>query len=153
MERREARNPNYLHYSRAGSPHPPHSIHLPVLKVSSVLLQVIKTKKTPSTSRSDPLHCVLSQCVASVTIFCIFQPSMQNALAEEATTRSAHEWNREAEHDGHGWNAPGIIFRPGRAPAHQHRINPAPLMAGQAAGLFFTCDSCSLWSQDDIIVL
>lgn len=78
---------------------------------------------------------------------------MQNALAEEATARGAHEWNGEAEHDGHRWNAPGIIFRPDRAPAHQRRINPAPLMAGQAAGLFFTRDSCSLSSQDDGIVL
>lgn len=139
VERREATNPNHLHYSRAGSPHPPHPIYLPVFKVSSVLTD----KKKPN----------VSERVAFVTIFCVFQPWMQSALAEEATTRSAQERSREAEHDGHRWNAPGIIFRPGRALAHRRRINPAPLMAGQAAGLFFTCDSCSLSSRDDGIVL
>ena len=40
VERREERNHNYLHHNWAGSPHPPHSIHLPVFKVS--VIHVIK---------------------------------------------------------------------------------------------------------------
>lgn len=60
---------------------------------------------------------------------------MQTALAAEEAKGSSYRWNGEAEHDGQGWNALGIILRPARASARQRRIKATRLLACLATTL------------------